>query len=164
LFFEVSGLFFLICHESPKLDPSLEISPRFACGQYIHTYLLTFMHLPILVCCGYLLWKLLWVVWQSSHAHLSLSLSFSLSWALPICYLVHWLFGLVGGLPLWEHSSQSSSSSCFSLNVSLVERIGDSNRQKDFLALSQNESCLGPHYHKWVLLQVHLPHPKGVLG
>jgi hypothetical protein len=79
--------FFLICHESPpKLDPSLEISPRFACGQYIPTYLLTYFHAPtyscILVCCGYLLWKLLWVVWQSSHAYLSLSHFLSLFFSL----------------------------------------------------------------------------------
>jgi len=130
------------------LDPSLEISPRFACG---HGYLPTYFDAPtyscLFVCCGYLLWKLLWVVSQSSHAHLSLSLSLSLSWATTYLLTSSLTLWLVGGLPLWEHSSQPFS--CFSFECILVENWGFQQTKRLF-SIVTNERCLGPTTTKGV--------------
>jgi hypothetical protein len=80
--------FFLYVMSHLGLDPSLEISPRFACG---HGYLPTYFDAPTYSC---LFVCLLWVFVMEafvgcftikSCTPLSLSLSLSLSWALPIC-------------------------------------------------------------------------------
>jgi hypothetical protein len=142
--------FFFICHESPRARSFFGNQPKICLWTWVPTYLLWCTYLFLFVC--------LFVVGicygsfcglfhnQVMHTSLSLSLSFSLmsSTYLLTSSLTLWL---VGGLPLWEHSSQPSS--CFSFECILVENWGFQQTKRLF-SIVTNERCLGPTTTKGV--------------